>query len=104
MGAGIFLGTFLTASNGDYRLLFLALCVPYLLRLDIPTLKNLILISILIATNQCFLEGKIDQVAINLCVVAKCIVFVSSAALFLLEVIHRLGGPWMAKVTAPSRR
>lgn len=104
MGAGIFLGTFLTASNWDYRLLFLALCVPYLLRLELTVLKNIILISILIATNQCFLEGKIDHLAINLCVVAKCIVFVSLAALFLLEVIHRLSGSWLPKITAPSPR
>jgi hypothetical protein len=103
MGAGIFLGTFLTASNWDYRLLFLALCVPYLLRLELPALKNIILIAILIATNQCFLEGKIDQLAINLCVISKCIVFVSLAALFLLEVIHRITESWLPKITASSR-
>lgn len=104
MGAGIFLGTFLTASNWDYRLLFLSLCVPYLVKLELTTFKTVILVSMIIATNQCYLEGKIDQLAINLCIAAKCIVFVSLAALFLLELVHRLAGRWVPKITAPSHR
>lgn len=52
VGAYVYVGTFFLSSNWDYRLIFLLLCVPYLMSLDDRYLRNLISLSLIIAFNQ----------------------------------------------------
>ena len=42
-GAGVYIGTFLTSANIDYRLIFLLLMLPYILNTE----KNIFKINIL---------------------------------------------------------
>ena len=56
-GAGIYIGTFLTSSNIDYRLIFLLLTLPYILNSEKDTLRIVYLICISICFNSLILEG-----------------------------------------------
>lgn len=51
LGSGVYLATFVLSSNWDYRLIFLVLCIPYLLHLRNKRLKNILLIQVLLASN-----------------------------------------------------
>ncbi|MEY4457211.1 MAG: hypothetical protein RLY15_1475, partial [Bacteroidota bacterium] len=59
IGASIFLSTFIVSSNWDYRLIFLILCIPFLISLPKSNTKFLILLSIIIASNQAILNNVI---------------------------------------------
>ena len=56
-GAGVYIGTFLTSANIDYRLIFLLLTLPYILNTERNTLKVLYLICISISFNSLIFEG-----------------------------------------------
>ena len=56
-GAGIYIGTFLTSSNIDYRLIFLLLTLPHILNSEKYTLRIVYLICISICFNSLILEG-----------------------------------------------
>jgi hypothetical protein len=51
VGAPIYVGTFMVASNYDYRLIFLILCIPFLQRRPFPFARTLIVVM-LIAMNE----------------------------------------------------
>lgn len=98
IGASIFIGTFLSASNFDYRLLFLSFCIPYILRTRFIVLRYLVPLAIVIATNQLYLESQLQKTAIMICIIAKCIAFVSIFFLFLLELKKQLSNLKKSKV------
>lgn len=85
-GAYIFIGTFLLSSNWDYRLIFLLLCVPYILLVKNQFARIVILACMFAAANHRFLNsmlrsfGPIGPVASLL---AKCILFSSLGAMIL---------------------
>lgn len=56
-GAGIYIGTFLTSANIDYRLIFLLLTLPYILNTKKDSFKVVYLICISICFNSLILEG-----------------------------------------------
>ena len=56
-GSGIYIGTFLTSANIDYRLIFLLLTLPYILNTEKNTLKMVYLICISICFNSLIFEG-----------------------------------------------
>ena len=56
-GSGIYIGTFLTSANVDYRLVFLLLTLPYILNLNKNTLKILYLICTVVSFNSLIFEG-----------------------------------------------
>jgi hypothetical protein len=56
-GAGIYLGTFITSSNIDYRLIFLTFVIPYISGLKNNFSKNLFFISFFISINSLIFEG-----------------------------------------------
>jgi len=56
-GAGVYIGTFLTSANIDYRLIFLLLTLPYILNTERNTLKVIYLICISICFNSLIFEG-----------------------------------------------
>jgi hypothetical protein len=82
MGAIIYCGLFMIASNYDYKLIFLIFCVPYLRKIKNKFQKYFVLISILISSNQVlenevshwFYKSHINFMALNL--IFKCIVFI----------------------------
>jgi len=66
IGAGVFLGTFALLSNWDYRLIFLAFCLPLLFRLrrdggNLRTSANIALGLILIYTNWDLFSSEIEK-------------------------------------------
>ena len=56
-GSGIFIGTFVSSANIDYRLIFLLLTLPYILSSEKVILKNLYVISLIICFNSLIFEG-----------------------------------------------
>jgi hypothetical protein len=95
LGACIYVGTFLLSSNWDYRLIFLILCVPYLLTIQNPASRYLMLGCALASFNQLALYAVLGFVGLGINILAKCTLFafLASMLLKLLEVhltwLHR---------------
>jgi hypothetical protein len=84
IGSFIYLGTFLIAGNWDYRLIFLIFCIPFIDNSIKGQLRLLILISIILATNQIlliYLFGKV--IGMILCITSKCFLFFSFSIILL---------------------
>lgn len=78
IGASIFLSTFIVSSNWDYRLIFLILCIPFLACLPKSNTKFLILLSIIIASNQAILNNVIGTLGgVIITLISKIFVFIS---------------------------
>lgn len=78
IGAWIFLCTFIISSNWDYRLIFLILCIPFVTSLPKSNIKFLILLSIIVASNQAILNNVLGTMASGmLSIISKMIVFVT---------------------------
>jgi hypothetical protein len=89
-GAAVYLGTFLLAGNFDYRLIFLSLCVPYLLGLRNVILRRIVLISVLLACNQPLLLVSLNwSTGYALNMLAKTFLFVVMLGLFVLHILHQ---------------
>lgn len=82
IGAIIYCGLFIIASNYDYKLIFLIFCIPYLRKIKNKFQKYFVLISIILSSNQ-VLENEISfriynsfipSITLNL--IFKCIVFI----------------------------
>ena len=56
VGSSIYVGTFFFTSNWDYRLIFLNLCLPFISKIKMGNLKNLLFGLILLACNQLLLH------------------------------------------------
>jgi hypothetical protein len=56
-GAGIYLGTFITSSSIDYRLIFLLFTIPYITKNINNNLKNFFLFLFFVAINSLMFEG-----------------------------------------------
>ena len=56
-GSGIYIGTFLTSANIDYRLVFLLLTLPYILNSKKNILKIIYLICTVVSFNSLIFEG-----------------------------------------------
>lgn len=56
-GAGIYLGTFATTANVDYRLVYLLFTIPYLLKEDYKILNYIYFFSIILCFNSLIIEG-----------------------------------------------
>lgn len=56
-GAGIYLGTFATTGNVDYRLVYLLFTIPYLLKENYKTLNYIYFFSIIFCFNSLVIEG-----------------------------------------------
>lgn len=88
-GSGIFCGTFLLASNFDYRLCFLFFCLPYLSKLKNGKARNLCMVSLILAVNGNLIHMNVADI-INL---------LSKALLFIL-----LSGMGLSLFIAESRK
>lgn len=78
IGACIFLCTFIISSNWDYRLIFLILCIPFVTSLPKSNIRLLILLSIIIASNQAFLNNVLGSIPSGiLSIISKVVVFIT---------------------------
>lgn len=80
-GAGIYVGTFFFASNWDYRMVFLLLCLPFLAALRCKAWRHFSLLLVLLATNQIYLLKIPMDLAWLANVAAKSALFVVLAGL-----------------------
>ena len=85
-GAGVYIGTFLTSANIDYRLIFLLLTLPYILNTERNTLKVIYLICISICFNSLIFEGG-DSYSLSYFIKASIIYLLKFAILFINCVI-----------------
>ena len=76
IGAATYVGTFVLASNFDYKLIFLILCLPYLFFLDGKFLRLAILTSIVLSSNYMLLTIIGGSIGLAVNIFAKCFVFV----------------------------
>lgn len=76
IGSGIFIGTFVLASNSDYRLIFLLFCVPYLLKLKNSALRVSSIIALIIAMNFIPLKLLLGEFGVGLNIAAKIFLFI----------------------------
>jgi hypothetical protein len=97
VGAPIYVGTFMVASNFDYRLIFLILCIPFLQRRPFPFARTLIVVM-LIAMNERLASAWLPKgwwgVVVQL---AKSAIFVVLSA-YLLALV------WAALVSLDAKR
>ena len=56
-GGGIFLGTFLISASIDYRLIFIILTIPYILKIESKNLKIIFFVCYVISINSFIFEG-----------------------------------------------
>ena len=57
VGAGIYIGTFITSANIDYRLIFLVFTLPVILNYEKQSLKIIYIICLITCFNSLFFEG-----------------------------------------------
>jgi hypothetical protein len=84
VGAAIYVGTFMSAGNVDYRLIFLILCIPFLQRRPFPYARAVVVVMVG-AMNAPLLGSWLDMPGAVVAQLAKIVVFaVLSAYLFAL--------------------
>ena len=81
-GSGIYIGTFLTSANIDYRLIFLLLTLPYILNTERNTLRVVYLICISICFNSLIFEGG-DSYSLSYFIKASIVYLLKSIILFI---------------------
>lgn len=90
IGAYIYVGTFILSSNWDYRLIFLLLCVPYVMSLDDRYLRILISLSLIIAFNQLPLHFVLGAIGFWVNILSKLILVVFFALIILIDLRVRV--------------
>jgi ribose transport system permease protein len=91
-GGIIFSGTYLITSNWDYRLIFLLICIPYILSVQNSYVKHSILIGILLSSNVSILGDYFGQSGVNLCTISKYYLFIMVTACLVKEYGNYLSG------------
>ena len=89
LGAATYLATYLLASNWDYRLVMVLLCLPQLASLGSPVLRHGTLAMATLALNEIALTALLVLPGALLAAAAKAALFVALAALLLLSVAER---------------
>jgi hypothetical protein len=84
-GGSIFAGTYLITSNWDYRLIFLLLCIPYILSIQSRVVRHSMLIGILLASNSPFFGGSYSQPGIMIGALSRYYVFLMVTACLVRE-------------------
>jgi ribose transport system permease protein len=85
-GGIMYSSTYLLASNWDYRLIFLLLCVPYILSLQKGRGKHFLLIGILLSLNAFLLWQLLGPLGPLLGAISKYYVFVMVSTLLVSEI------------------
>ena len=90
VGAYVYVGTFFLSSNWDYRLIFLMLCVPYLMSLDDRYLRSLISVSLIIAFNQLPLHFVLGPTGVGVNILSKLILAVFFTVIIMVDLRARV--------------
>jgi hypothetical protein len=75
-GSLIFIGCFVITSNYDHRLIFLLLCVPYLIKLDYKPLKYIIYSSLIIGMNSFLFSSLLGEIGFRINLLSKIFLFI----------------------------
>lgn len=86
-GGSLFAGTYLVTSNWDYRLIFLLLCIPYILSIQSRVVRHSMLIGILLASNAPFIGDFYNQPGIMIGNLSLYYVFLMMTACLVREFI-----------------
>jgi hypothetical protein len=95
VGAPIYVGTFMFASNYDYRLIFLILCIPFLQRRPFPFARALIVVM-LIAMNESLVTAWLPA--------AWVVVQLAKSAIFAVLSAYLLALVWAALASLDAKR
>ena len=85
-GACIYVGTFILSSNWDYRLIFLLLCVPFLMKIKDIFVRFGLVISLLIALNFTPLVLALGSFGLAINMLSKVSLFVILTAMILIQI------------------
>jgi hypothetical protein len=96
VGTPIYVGTFMVASNFDYRLIFLILCIPFLQRRPFPFSRTLIVVM-LIAMNELLVRAWLPAHWVVVVQLAKSAIFAVLSA-YLLALV------WAALASLDAKR
>jgi hypothetical protein len=102
VGASVYVLTFIMSSNWDYRLIFLTLCVPYLVSMSQRVFSRAVLAGMVLACNQVWMVKAAGVAGLALNIGAKCFVFVLLAALLAIEVVKAMQGRQAPQAKASS--
>ena len=89
VGAYVYVGTFFLSSNWDYRLIFLLLCVPYVMSLDDRYLRSLISLSLIIAFNQIPMLFLLGPTGVGVNILSKLILVVFFTMVIMIDLRKR---------------
>jgi hypothetical protein len=95
VGAPIYVGTFMVASNFDYRLIFLILCIPFLQRRPFPFARTLIVVM-LIAMNESLVRAWLPAYLV--------VVQLAKSAIFAVLTAYLLALVWAALASLDTKR
>ena len=84
-GGSILAGTYLVTSNWDYRLIFLMLCIPYILSIQGRVVRHAMLIGILLASNGPLIGDFYGQPGIMIGALSRYFVFLMVTACLVRE-------------------
>jgi hypothetical protein len=95
VGAPIYVGTFMFASNFDYRLIFLILCIPFLQRRPFPFARTLIVVM-LIAMNEMLVRAWLPAPWV--------VMQLAKSAIFVVLSAYLLALVWAALASLDAKR
>jgi hypothetical protein len=81
IGACTYVGTFILASNSDYRLIFLLFCIPYFLKIDNIFMRIYLIISLFIAMNFIPMKVVFGEFGVGLNISAKIFLVIALTAI-----------------------
>jgi hypothetical protein len=88
VGGGVYVATFLISSNWDYRLIFIVLCIPYLLHLKSKCIMNVLLVLVLVSSNYSILVRLLGlRLGWEVTVLSKTALFIVFSAFLIREVL-----------------
>ncbi len=94
-GGSIFAGTYLLTSNWDYRLIFLLLCIPYILSIQSRVARHSMLIGILLASNAPLMGNFYNQPVIMMGILCQYFVFLMVTACLVRELGAYIPAAWL---------
>tara|TARA_B100000795_G_C22742358_1_gene415921 strand:- start:98 stop:1234 length:1137 start_codon:yes stop_codon:yes gene_type:complete len=90
IGAYVYVGTFILSSNWDYRLIFLILCVPYVMNANDRYLRILMSLSLIIAFNQQPLHFVLGPIGVGINILSKILLAVFCTLVILIDLRTRV--------------
>lgn len=85
IGGCVYIGTFIIASNWDYRLIFLLLCVPLLMKLEVKSLRYGLGVLLIFAMNYMLMNALLGKLGVAVNIFSKIFLFVVIFAMILLK-------------------